>query len=305
MKKALSQRFRLAREFVLTWNSYNEFPAGVTGIVVARLRTLLVFAYGRRRYPRTRQRVKRLRSMKGSCQGPLLVLGAGPSLEALSPEWLTYFREQGGMVMGSNGFAYVEATLGASADYLVLADPAYFDSAGQGDESAAVERDRAMARAFEGTLFVPAAKEVPLGRGSRRTIYFEFDGLEGFGWRADPTRPRGFSGVTILSAISIGLYLGYGPIYVCGIDYDYFRTFQMDGMNRIVVGRSHYFEESESYWNAMGKDMADVLFDAARILRDLKNFASCDVVNLGGPSSLVDSFPRACPWRPKPSSQDE
>lgn len=207
--------------------------------------------------------------------------------------------------MGSNGFASVENALGASADYLVLADPAYFDSADPGEESAAVVRDRAMARTFEGTLFVPAAKEAPPESGSRTTIYFEFDGLEGFGWRADPTRPRGFSGVTILSAISIGLYLGYGPIYICGIDYDYFRTFQMDGLNRIVVGRSHHFEESESYWNAMGKDMADVLFDAARILRDLRNFASRDVVNLGGPSSLVDCFPRACPWRPTPSSLDE
>jgi len=201
--------------------------------------------------------------------------------------------------MLSNGAAALPPEWISQEDYLVLADPAYFGDVSDGGlASEDVSRDRLLLSQFPGRVFMPAAKERPGTLSSEQVIHFNFEGLEGFGSGIDPTRPRRYSGVTVLAAISVALYLGHAPVLLCGVDHDYLRFMHLDGLNRVHVMGAHFYEEPGKQWDAPGKDMADILYDTARILRDMRLFLGQPVVNLGGETSFVDLFPRACPWYP-------
>lgn len=287
------------RNRLLNGVSYNHFHSGLRDTIGSRARTLAVFAYGKREHRSRTAKLRRLKQARGTASGPLLILGAGGSVSTIDHQWISYFRANGGRLMFSNGAAALPSEWVSCDDYLVLADPAYLADAGEDlSLSDDVKIDRQFLSRFAGTVFFPAAKEQPVSLSSNDVMFFNFDGLEGLGSGVDPTRPRRYSGVTILSAIAIGLYLGHEPILVCGVDQDYVRFLQLDGLNQVHVSGAHFYDEPPKPWNAPGKDMADILYDTARILRDMRLFLGQPVVNLGGEISFVDVFPRACPWYP-------
>lgn len=288
------------RRKVLSLPSYNGLNSTLTSVMSARLRTLAIFAHGRvSRQRRKRLRFEDLKALRSSLPNGAMVIAAGPSAIDVTKNGIQWMRLNGRSIWALNGVATHDWSKEFPPEYIVLADPLHFPRAPQSSAKLPPEvmRDLRYLETFTGTLFVPHAKLEYLTETPASVIPFNFEGLEGLTSNIDPTRPRGYSGLTAYAALALALYVCNGDILLSGYDSSWSRFLQVDDLNRVVIGSHHSYDDDSTIWEPM-VGIGDALANCARCLKDLEMFPGDRVVNLGGRSSMVDHFPRASVWVP-------
>jgi hypothetical protein len=100
-------------------------------------------------------------------------------------------------------------------------------------------------------------------------------------------------------------YLGYHPIYVCGLDVSYHRSITVSENNEIYLNKEKLYglrknKSSAKKSNTVNlskrqltpRNMSEVLLNEAIMLRDLKYFSNIGIINIGN-DSTNDALPRA------------
>lgn len=283
-------------------NDYHPTPFSQMG---AYLRVAVIATPGMISLRRRRSHLRALRDAYGSRSGACLILAAGPSSSLVTIDYLDYFKACGGRVMSFNGTSAIPALSYVDPDYLLLADPAYFDARIQEElpPSSPVRGDLARAKEFRGDLFVPISKldRVPPTQG--RVVPFVFDGLEGWTSNIDPTRRRGYSGLSVLAAIALATYMGHKPILLSGVEMSQPSYLRVGDLNESYLLPHHAYGGEGSHALRLRDGPATLLADVARCLADFDLFRDRDVVNVSGPGSLVHQFPRACLWAPSSATR--
>ena len=96
-----------------------------------------------------------------------------------------------------------------------------------------------------------------------------------------------------MHALSVAVHLGFDPIWVSGIDSDFFRTLGRTANGGIGLGAHHVYSSSETLTTEAAQfdgDAAAFLEDAGRVIGDFRLFRGRRICNTHS-RSLVDAFP--------------
>lgn len=267
-------------------------------ILLYRLRTYRdVLAYSAKYMIQHAGELQRTGDLEGSCQGKsAFVFGNGPSMKKLDPEKVLGYQTRGFDVIAVNNFLYSDMGQKVTPDYHVFSDPLDFKQVpedhprweraqrGKAEKEWVVERG---IRLFAPLQFIDIV-DYPLA-------YYFCDAENIFSRNIDPRWPRGYPSWTGMKALAIACFLGYERIYICGMDYDMFRTMQVDQDNKCFWTVEHFYDDDRSPSYVIDKttrSSGEVLYFAHLNFVCHDKFADHPIVNLD-PTGLVDSFPKA------------
>ena len=121
----------------------------------------------------------------------------------------------------------------------------------------------------------------------------------------DPTKANLIPSSVVFNAITFLHYLGYWPIYVCGLDVSLNRSLSVNNLNDTILTTNNlYFQTRRDLTNTeinelnltrsgiKPENMSQALFDESIMLRDLKLYSKFGIVNISQ-DDTNDSLPRA------------
>jgi hypothetical protein len=279
----------------LLTQEWDYLGRSVSRVVGLRTRALAQFAgnelvHGRKARPR----IVRLRQRAGAYRGHgALVIALGPSLRKLDLPSALGWRERGDVILAINGYDRTELAPVLPPTHYVLADPAYFVQVDCMPLTHRATWD--YVRGTPGmTVVLPAHRDPPIDLPDSDVLYFNGFGLEGWTRSIDPTRPRGYLGMTAYIAIALAGYFECDPIRIIGVDNTLYQNARLDPLNRpVLMGKHHAYDEDGVFPLPQYRHGVAALFqDTARLFADLHMFSHLPVINLD-PDTLVDAFPRA------------
>lgn len=235
-----------------------------------------------------------LKELRGKGIGrSALVLGLGPSLEALSFADLRRFQSEGGFLVVCNSFNGIEGLDSVVPDLWVLSDPLEGDQPGFPN---LVERIRQKSI----QVIVPESQYIFWRRhlgGSPISTFCDIE-IRPLVWRSRgvrPDRPRNYSSVTLFKALAIATWIDFDTIFVLGMDNSYPHDIFVDEKNKLWQILVHSYGEPKIISRSSEySGIADYLFEHAQLFRDLEFFPRAKVVNLDS-FSLTDAFPKRQP----------
>lgn len=242
----------------------------------------------------------------GRHQGPLVILGNGPSLRKNLQEDMA--RLQRADTLAVNFAANSPEFRKLRPHYYVLADPHFFQKV---DSDENVKRLIANLNAVDWPmmLLIPSS-----ARGSERLFdnenvevaTFRFTAIEGFEWlenllfsrRLGMPRPRN----VMIPAIMIGMWLGYERIVLLGADHSWLSTLRVNDRNEVVSVQPHFYKEDEKEEQRIRSEYVSLPLDsvlesmmiAFRSYRRIRRFADgrgISIIN-ATPDSMIDAFER-------------
>ena len=228
---------------------------------------------------------RRLQGTQGSKEA--LVIATGPSALALDTQAAMRMQAKGGKIFALNFYNELTLSKKVVPDFYVLTDPRWFD---QSSVDGRVEATWNYIKENPGiVVVVPATVEhIPLVE-ERSCIYINAIGLDGWTKSTDPTRPRGYVGLTAYSAMAMAQFMGFNPIFLCGFDSDAFRSIVVDKSGDVALAANHGYAEDSMTKLLPIDSVGEALEFYARHFHDLELFDQKRFVNLDH-SNLVQSI---------------
>ncbi len=232
--------------------------------------------------------LKNSRMLKNSRSGPAIVAATGPSLNSIPEELLLYFKNNDAL-FGVNHYLLTDKGQSVAPTYQVLIDDYHFTKKGSLDP---VELEfRQQLKKVNIKYIVQRYSTMRLNDHSDQIFIFGHV-LPGISRSINPLRVVGFVPNSSLFAISIALYLGFSPIYVTGLDYDYHKYIAFDG-DTLVLKRHHSYESGMHSKPWLGREnIPDLLDSIAFAVDSMKLLAKSRDVFVIGSEGSVDAFPR-------------
>lgn len=109
-----------------------------------------------------------------------------------------------------------------------------------------------------------------------------------------PLRPRGYPSNTFFKAIAIALALGYGRIFLLGLDYDYPRKLWLDKKNQLYLRDEHHYGQQDTSCEPYFKNVAHALSWWSVDFHLFSRVKAGNIYNVTD-SSLVDFYTRISP----------
>lgn len=224
----------------------------------------------------------------------VLVVGNGPSQSTVSAEDLAAFKARGGHIVVVNAFFNSDALIEVGPTAVVWSDGLTISRL-LGD-GVGLRRFRASLGSNAPSIFVPHRLRAEVGRLGVDCPVVPFCDTEiRFRWLREsrstrPDRPRSYVSMTLLKALAIAQWIGYGNILVLGMDNTYPRDLYCSANNQILLRERHAFEAD--YVNDLTQEfrsVGDFLYEISLLMLDLAKFTDDRVVNLD-PYSLTDAF---------------
>ena len=257
----------------------------------------------------TRDNMKITKSLKGSENSPVLVIGNGPSAKNLTANQITRFRSLGGKIAVMNGFADSPLSKILAPDYYCLAEPGYWNPANESDIQHLERIEDLIASASNDVVIVQPAHQIPIFASHKSYFFVDSRSVAGLYRSSRPDRPWGLPGSVAMMAIATMQFLGHSVIYFTGLDSVVSRSYFVDDLNQLLWdSREHYFYEDIAYKkNRPGlaepgvfivepgllRNFADVLYSDAIFRNDLYWLMKDRCVNVGN-DRTNDAAPRAC-----------
>lgn len=279
------------------WTSPHTHPGGsVSRLVAVKLRVLTLFLLRRLNQGLGRRRaLNGLRALGSSAKGKqVLVIGSGPSAQALDPVVVARQQETGQLVVvATNHFLASDLAHTITPDFLVWSDDGFHPS----KKTPGDTRWDRLAASPTTTLVCPWTWKAPLERArwEHPVLFFDDDSLETWSRNVSPLKPRGYQGTTGVKALAVAVHLGADQIPMIGVDLSYFTAFTVGPDNVVTRHPTHLAGTDSGQQDLTGYTlvgMADVLYSTANHFRALHtHFSRYPIVNLDG-HSLVDAFPK-------------
>lgn len=238
-------------------------------------------------------------------EAPIIILGNGPSLNtAIADSAHSLHRYP---TLAVNFAANAPQFADLKPDYYLLADPHFFNAAGDPNVGRLLENLNKID--FPMTLFVPTAvkKEDMKFDNPKLTVRrFNTVGAEGFGWlenalfdrRLAMPRPRN----VLIPSIMVAIWLGFKEIYLAGADHSWLRTLSVNDRNEVVSVQPHFYKEDDREKERVvseykGYRLHQIIYSfyvAFRSYFAIARYASARGVDIynSTPGSFIDAFPR-------------
>jgi hypothetical protein len=312
------ERFEATRDRLATsprvsrlerWTSPHTHPGGsVTRMVAVKLRVLVLFLLRRLSQGGGRRRaLQGLRALESSALGKqVLVIGSGPSAQALDSAAVAQQQENGQLVVvATNHFLASDLAHTITPDFLVWSDEGFHPS----QKTPGDTRWERLANSPRTTLVCPWTWRAPLERAGwdPPVVFFDDDSLETWSRNISPLKPRGYQGTTGVKALAVAVHLGADQVQLIGVDLSYHTGFTVGANNSVTRHPTHLAGTDSGQQDLTGYTllgMADLLYSTANHFRALHtHFSPHPIVNLDS-ASLVDAFPKATssPLVKKPSA---
>jgi hypothetical protein len=224
-----------------------------------------------------------------------LILGNGPSLDKLNTESVSSNVYD---VFVVNNFYKSRISSKVRPDYYVLSDPTSFK-----EDSQALGTPTELAKYLkttESTLVLPHNAEESF-LSEIKKIYFDDRDQFFFNKNIDPTKPRGYTSVTLYKAIAMACFFGYSKIYILGLDNTEFLGYRGSPGNVLLSDGTSYasslfdpeneneFEPQEYYSSDYQFRIAGRMQTYAHLFGDLELFPKSKICMLDK-HSLIDAF---------------
>lgn len=303
MQKGMGERViitSILRSFVRKAPQYQHMPSG--GIFSKIWQWFAGFAYFLKQeilyFRKSRNRLQPLRKMKNSKKGkPVLIIGNGPSSLTLTNDQVVKLRLQDAEVISMNNFDKMEISTTIIPDYHFLLDPDFQDVKNGRSESI-----QAYLKSHPEICLIQSSLISKPIKWTNQTLFV--NGIQAVGlWKSDsPLKANTYPQGVFFSALKFAHFLGYGTIYVTGVDNSYYKNHFHNQLGEVIV----ITEGIHSYTHEIGgkyektipyltRNMSDVLFAHAIFLRDLKKFSKGKtIINVGLTDWTNDAFPFGC-----------
>lgn len=246
----------------------------------------------------TFKKTRALKKYRNSNLGsPALIIANGPSQKNLTLDQIQHIKNLGGKIFVMNSFDKSPLAGSFSPDFYFLLDPAY-------EQEENVERatiTEYLSQNLNTTLVLSSlSKKISIIHSKKLFI----NGIQAVGLARflSPVLPNVQPQGVIFSALKVAKFLGHSPVYVTGVDQSHYLHHRHNQTGEVIIvlkGLHSYQEEPEGEIGKtipyLTRNMGDVLYAQAVLLRDLRAFASqVPVVNVGISDFTNDSFPFAC-----------
>lgn len=239
----------------------------------------------------------------------IVVLGNGPSLNATVADHADFLN--GRKKLAVNFAARTPLFLSLRPDFYVLADPHFFNAAGDANvgelwEVFAKKVDWPM------TLFVPVNTRCPelsaLPKSNPHVSVRRYNTtpVEGFGgfrhwaYRMGLGMPRPRN--VLIPSIMLAINSGFKTVYVAGADHSWMKTLSVDDDNRVISVQPHFYKDNEQERTRVNTEYMRyplhqivhsfyVAFRAYHLIRAYAASRNAAVWNIT-PGSFIDAFPR-------------
>jgi len=186
---------------------------------------------------KSEKKIERIKKLKNQFWGPALVIANGPSLSKISKNTIQQFSNSKSLFTVNNYLNYTSEPEIIS-NYHFICDNAYWDS---NDPEKVEYRNKIRELQTRNDLVVvqPDYQEDFTGFN---TIYIRKNPLTGFLKNIDVTRMNGLPNFTSFYAIATAIYLGYSPVYVAGLDLNYYSFIDYDPDQGWVLKSHHVYD---------------------------------------------------------------
>ncbi|MDE6668941.1 MAG: hypothetical protein K2K26_04555 [Muribaculaceae bacterium] len=248
---------------------------------------------------------------------PLTVMGNGPSLRGVLEGDRAVLRDCD--LMAVNFAPNTSAFFELKPQYLVLADPHFFNVSAENSDSNVVRLWENLHRVnWPLQLLVPVrftsvARVLAYGAGQHK----ENDKLQIKTFNTTPAegvrsvshwlfdrglampRPRN----VLIASLMLGIWLGYKDIRIVGADHTWSQSLWVDEMNRVVSVQPHFYEDKKDELDRVAAEYAgyhlhDILRSLTVAFESYHHIAAyavrhgVKITNLT-PGSMIDAFPRS------------
>ncbi len=224
-----------------------------------------------------------------------LVLGSGPSLNALNVEVLDNHIDD---VFVINAFNQLKVADRVNPTFYGLSDPAHF-VAQAGAQALELTETLSYIKSVGATLILPHTAYSSHAFTDFSKIYFDDRERMFLNNNLSPLKPRSYGSTTIYKMLAMAMFMGYEKIYLLGFDNSNFLNYRgrpdnlMQDLGGAIADRK--FEKKSSFIGEHEKEftsgMAGRMQSYAHLFGDLHKFNSGKIFNLD-PYSLTDAFPK-------------
>jgi hypothetical protein len=167
---------------------------------------------------KNKKKIEIIKKLKDSFHGPALIVANGPSLTRISEGVIQDFSDKKSMFTVNNFFD-IKFNQRIIPNYHFICDNDYWNNS---DPIKVNYREKLKRLQFENDLVIiqPDYQEEFTGKN---TLFIRKNPLTGFGKSINITKVNGLPNLTSFFAISTAIYLGYSPIYVVGLDLNYYK----------------------------------------------------------------------------------
>ena len=293
-------------KIIQTWPEYQAVPEIRLMFVIKQKLRLIILYYSATFFIKnnTRSRLTKTNYLKNSKKGrPALLVASGPSADKVLSKIKSSFDFKDkidiAVVNSYYGSIHAESII---PNYYFLADPWYWESKNK--------KDKKIENLLEYFKSNPSVKPViPFLYvdiiNDRENFYF--NNLIFFKKRKKLTAVKAnlLPSSVAFYALSFLYFLGYEPIYICGLDVSYNRSMKIDDLNEMKFDlKSNYgqfnsentlLSQDEINFTSQGLNpinMSQALNTDSIFLRDLKYYSELGLINVSG-DSTNDALPRA------------
>jgi hypothetical protein len=240
--------------------------------------------------------LKNTSSLRDSKAGKVaLVLGSGPSLNALNVEVLDDHVDD---VFVINAFNQLKVADRVKPAFYGLSDPAHF-VAQAGAQALELTETLSYIKSVGATLVLPHTAYSSFAFADISKIYFDDRERMFLNNNLSPLKPRAYGSTTLYKMLAMAVFMGYEKIYLLGFDNTNFLNYRgrPDNLMQDLGGATadRKIEKKSSFIGEYEKEftsgMAGRMQSYAHLFGDLHKFNSGKIFNLD-PYSLTDAFPK-------------
>ncbi len=245
-----------------------------------------------------KMRLNQTKNLKNIKKGKSIILiASGPSSDAVMKSLIENSEQTKDKDLAViNWFFESEYSTSLIPNYYFISDPVFFDGE-------VTELDEYLCEHSEINLVIPFSRD-KVGIPNRinyinNLMYYKKRK------KLSPIKANLTPSSVVFHAFSYLHYLGYYPIYVCGLDVSYHRSITVSENNEIYLNKETLYglrknQSSAKKSNTVNlskrqitpRNMSEVLINEAVMLRDLRYFRDIGIINIGN-DSTNDALPRA------------
>jgi|688.fasta_scaffold197956_1 hypothetical protein len=299
---------KIVFNYIKDWPDYQSLPeTSVVSFVKLKLRLYMVHLSGiffvRKEM---KNRLNQTKKLKGSKLGKsILLVVSGPSSDPVLSKISNSnnFRSRVDIAVVNSYFKSVHSE-SVIPDYYFFSDPIYWEQ----KDNAEAETHFLLNYIMKYSEIIPVTPFIQENLTENRKSYYvnTFSSYKK-NFKLDPTKSNLVPSGVVFHAITFLSYLGYWPIYICGLDASYNRNVTVNELNEVIMNPDGlYFQFQDKFLKdnakkinvsndsmATGaKSMGEFLVAEAILIRDLGYYKDCGLVNVSK-NETIDTLPKA------------
>ncbi len=295
-------------KYIQDWPDYQSIPdTSVISFLKLKVRLYLVYLSGLFVGKDIKSRLNETKKLKGSKLGQsILLVASGPSADPVLSKISNSnnnFRSRVDVAVVNSYFRSIYSNT-IIPDYYFFSDP-YFWELKDYPNSDTHLLLQYITQYAEIIPVIPFVQENLIE--NRKTYYVNTFSSYKKNFRLDPTKSNLVPPSVVFHAITFLSYLGYWPIYICGLDASLNRNVTVNELNEVIINtEGFYFKFQEKLLkdkdieintsnlpiNSGCKTMGDFLIAEAILIRDLGHYQECGLVNVSK-NETIDTLPKA------------